>query len=80
MIITTNVSRLRDCGGPRLADTPTSDHARAAFLRERTAAANDVPSTGEVRPQAGIAAIAHMTLDVKQGKALARVQRRRSPA
>ena len=79
MITRTDVSWLRMCGGPRLSDTPNGGHTRVALLRERNIAPIYVPSTGEVRPHAGVAAVADMTPNVAQGKAHMRVRSWRPP-
>jgi hypothetical protein len=74
MITMTDVSWLRDCSGPRLSDTPNGGQAHVPF-RERNITPTYAPSTGVVRPQAGVAVVA----DVAQGKAHMRVRHWRPP-
>jgi hypothetical protein len=71
-MISNDVRWLRDRSCGSLSATSFDRHAR--IPRERTISPVHAPSTGAVRPQIGLAAVADMTPHVAQGKAVSRVR------
>lgn len=71
-MINNDVRWLRDRSGVSLSATSFGGHAYACM--ERTISPVHAPSTGAVRPQTGLIAVADMTPDIPQVKAASRVR------